>query len=62
MGVNSQTQIIVEVTQTKMVASAFASTFGASPSTALPKLTAPLPVTFALSASKPPGMSKFFAT
>src|SRR5258708_5055753 len=35
---------------------------GASDSMAWPRLTAPVPVIFALSASKPPGMSRFFAT
>src|SRR5437899_5848443 len=44
------------------LASALASAFGASCSMALPRLTAPSPVVFALSASKPPGMSKFLAT
>src|SRR6266576_4664830 len=39
-----------------------ASALGASDSMALPRLTAPLPVTLALSASKPPGMFRFFAT
>src|SRR6266481_552489 len=34
----------------------------ASDSMALPRLMAPVPVTLALSASKPPGMFRFFAT
>src|SRR6266849_8736096 len=42
--------------------SAFASALGANPLIALPRLTAPVPITFALSASNPPGMSRFFAT
>src|SRR6266481_9454006 len=41
--------------------SAFVSTLGAKPSIALPRLMALLPVVFALSASNPPGMSRFFA-
>src|SRR2546429_445525 len=44
------------------LASALASALGANPSIALPRLTAPVPVTFAFSASKPPGMSRFLAT
>jgi len=43
-------------------ASALASAFGASSLIALPRLTAPVPVIFALRASKPPGISRFFAT
>ncbi len=43
-------------------ASALASASGANPLIALPRLTAPVPVIFALSASKPPGMFRFFAT
>src|SRR5712691_12155501 len=35
---------------------------GESCSIALPRLMEPVPVTFALSASKPPGMSRFLAT
>src|SRR5260370_40665454 len=35
---------------------------GSRASMALPRLMAPVPVIFALSASKPPGMSRFFAT
>src|SRR5216683_6124127 len=43
-------------------ASALASALGAIPWIALPRLTAPLPVTFALRESKTPGMSRFLAT
>src|SRR5882757_3188476 len=39
-----------------------ASESGASDSMALPSVMAPVPVTLALSASKPPGMFRFFAT
>src|SRR6266704_5976339 len=44
------------------LASALASALGANPSIALPRLTAPVPVTSAFRASKPPGMSRFLAT
>ena len=44
------------------LASALASASGVSDSIALPRLTEPLPVIFALSASKPPGIARFLAT
>src|ERR1700745_1795456 len=45
-----------------LFSSALASASGVSPLMALPRLTASLPVIFALSASNPPGMLRFFAT
>src|SRR5215470_16580252 len=42
--------------------SALAFASGASCSMALPRLSAPLPAVFALTAAKPPGILRFFAT